>query len=111
MDNAFPREDCSSIRAAREDLTSDFLAFLSMEAACELTLTEEVLKEVSVAFSLAGARFPTLALGRLAKSFAGWCFDGFLGGAMAARDQWQSVLSRETNWHLLLVVSECRENT
>ena len=85
MDNAFPLEDCSSIRAASEDLTSDFFAFLSMEAACELTLTDDVLKDVSVAFSLAGARLPTLALGRFAKSLAGWCFDGFLGGAMLVR--------------------------
>lgn len=45
-------------------------------------MTDDVLKDVSVAFNLAGARLPTLALGRLAKSLAGWCLDGFFGGAM-----------------------------
>lgn len=53
-----------------------------MPACWERTATEDVLKDVSVAFSLAGARFPTFAFGRLAKSLAGWCLEGGLVGAM-----------------------------
>lgn len=86
MDNALPLDDCNSIRAAREAwaLRSAFLTFLSNEVDWERTATEDVLKDVSVALSLAGARLPTLALGRFAKSLAGWCFDGFfVGGAIS----------------------------
>jgi hypothetical protein len=80
VDNVLPLEDCISIRAANEDLTPPCVlaTFLSSEVACDRTATDDVLKEVSVAFSFAGARLPTLALGRLAKSFAGWCLDIFL---------------------------------
>jgi hypothetical protein len=88
VDNAFPRDDCNSIRATRDDLASAFvLTFLSKEVDWERTETEDVLKDVSVAFSLAGARLPTLALGRLAKSLAGWFLDGlFFGGAIVFYD-------------------------
>lgn len=80
MDNALPLEDCISIRAANEDLIPPgvLATFLSSAVAWDRTATDDVLKEVSVAFSFAGARLPTLALGRFAKSFAGWCLNLFL---------------------------------
>ena len=49
-----------------------------------------------MAFSFAGARLPTLALGRLAKSFAGWCLDIFL--LVGAMMRFQLGMGNSTRW-------------